>query len=69
MYLFGLNNCGPTPDWPVHRTLLSRGVLVCEHLTGHTALAGKRVEFMFNALNIEASNGAPARVVARLLRD
>ena len=31
-------------------------------------LAGKRVEFMFNALNIEASDGAPARVVARPLR-
>jgi kynurenine formamidase len=59
----------PGFDWPVHRTLLSCGVLVCEHLTGHAALAGKRVEFMFNALNIEASDGAPARVVARPLRN
>ena len=55
----------PGFDWPVHHTLLSRGVLVCEHLRGHAVLAGKRVEFMFNALNIAGSDGAPARVVAR----
>lgn len=52
-------------NWPVHLELLSHGVLVCEHLTGHTALAGKRVEFVFSALNIASSDGAPARVMAR----
>ena len=52
-------------NWPVHLELLSHGVLVCEHLTGHAALAGKRVEFVFSALNIVSSDGAPARVMAR----
>jgi kynurenine formamidase len=59
----------PGFDWPVHRVLLSHGVLVCEHLVRHTVLAGKRVEFMFNALNIKASDGAPARVLARPILD
>lgn len=56
----------PGFDWPVHQVLLSNGVLVCEHLTGVAKLAGKRVEFIFGALNIAASDGAPARVLARL---
>lgn len=55
----------PGFNWPVHNVLLSRGILVCEHLTGHTSLAGHRAEFIFAALNIEASDGAPARVLAR----
>jgi len=55
----------PGFDWPVHQVLLSNGVLVCEHLRGVAPLAGKRVEFMFAALNICASDGAPARVLAR----
>lgn len=59
----------PGFDWPVHRTLLSRGILICEHLTGHAVLAGQRVEFMFGALAIKGSDGAPARVVARLVAD
>lgn len=54
-------------DWPVHRTLLSRGILICEHLRGHAPLAGRHVEFMFGALPIAGSDGAPARVVARLV--
>jgi kynurenine formamidase len=56
-------------DWPVHKRLLSRGVLICEHLRGHAALAGRRAEFMFNALNIEGSDGSPARVLGRAIRD
>lgn len=55
-------------DWPVHHILLGNGTLVCEHLRNHTELAGRRVEFLFNALNIEGSDGAPARVLARPLR-
>jgi kynurenine formamidase len=55
----------PGFNWPVHHILLSRGILVCEHLRGHTVLAGKRVEFMFNALNVTGSDGAPARVLGR----
>lgn len=57
----------PEFDFPVHHTLLSRGVLVCEHLTNHAGLAGQRVEFLFAALNIRESDGAPARVLARPL--
>jgi kynurenine formamidase len=52
-------------NWPVHNELLSHGVLICEHLTGHSGLAGKRVEFVFSALNVRSSDGAPARVMAR----
>lgn len=59
----------PGFDWPVHRALLSRGILICEHLTGHAALAGKRVEFQFAALPIVNGDGAPARVLARAIED
>lgn len=52
-------------DWPFHHVLLSQGVLVSENLTGLAQLAGERVEFVFSALNIEESDGAPARVLAR----
>lgn len=70
----------PTPDlpvkrrpagfaWPIHHTLLCHGVLICEHLCGHTALLGAdgwgRAEFVVNALNIEGADGAPVRVLAR----
>jgi kynurenine formamidase len=52
-------------DFPVHNTLLSNGVLVAEHLTNMTPLAGRRVEIMFLAINIAGSDGAPARPIAR----
>lgn len=52
-------------DWPVHHVLLSRGVLVSEHLTNLDAISGGRAEFMFTALNVEGSDGSPARVLAR----
>ena len=58
----------PGFDWPVHHRLLGDGVLICEHLRGHAPLAGRRVEFMVNALNIAGSDGAPARVLARPVR-
>ena len=51
--------------WPVHQRLLRDGVLICEHLRGPRPLAGKRVEFIFGALSITGSDGAPARVMAR----
>ena len=53
--------------WPVHQILLSRGVLVAEHLTNLRALANQRVEAMFLAIPIAGSDGAPARVIARPL--
>lgn len=60
---------GPGFDWPVHRALLGNGILVCEHLTGHWGLAGRRVEFVFGALDIAGCDGAPARVLARTVAD
>jgi kynurenine formamidase len=60
-----LHRRGSDFNWPVHHELLGRGVIICEHLTGHVALAGKRVEFVFSALSIKSSDGAPARVMAR----
>ena len=59
----------PGFDWPVHRALLSCGILICEHLRGHDVFAGRRVEFAFGALPIAGSDGAPARVMARLTAD
>ena len=67
----------PTPDlpvprrpgegfgWPVHKILLSRGVLIAEHLTGLAPLAGQRVEIIIGAINIKGADGAPARILAR----
>jgi arylformamidase len=55
--------------WPIHHTLLSRGVLVGEFVRNMAPLAGRRVEVMFLALNIAGADGAPARVVARPLDD
>lgn len=70
----------PTPDaalmrrqegfsFPVHRLLLAHGVLIAEHLTNLDSLTGRRVEVLCNALNITGSDGAPARILARPLRD
>lgn len=56
-------------NWPVHHRLLRDGVLICEHLRGHAPLANRRAEFMFNALNIEGSDGSPVRAMARLVKD
>lgn len=55
----------PGFDWPVHKLLLGHGILICEHLTGHAALANERVEFSFGALPIVGGDGAQARVLAR----
>jgi kynurenine formamidase len=51
----------------VHKILLSRGVLIVEHLTGLEPLAGQRVEVIVGALNIQGADGGPARVLARPL--
>ena len=51
--------------FPVHHTLLSNGVLIAEHLTNLSPLAGRRVEIMFLGINIAGSDGAPARPIAR----
>ena len=55
----------PDFTWPVHRALLGDGVLIAEQLANLDSLVGQRVEFFFGALPIVASDGAPARVLAR----
>lgn len=55
--------------WPVHRVLLSRGVLIAEHLTGLEPFENRKVEVMLLGLNIRGSDGMPARAVARLIDD
>ena len=52
-------------NWPVHHVLLGHGVLVSEHLTNLATLADGHAEFMFLALNVQDSDGSPARVLAR----
>jgi arylformamidase len=59
------NQRSPDFAFPVHYTLLSRGVLIAEHVTNVAGLAGQRAEIMFLGLNIAGSDGVPARVVAR----
>lgn len=54
-------------DWPVHKVLLSAGVLISEHVTNLATLSGKRVEAMFAPLSIEGSDGGPVRALARAL--
>ena len=52
-------------SWPVHHVLLGHGGLVSEHLTNLATLADGHAEFMFLALNVQDSDGSPARVLAR----
>ncbi|TDR93190.1 cyclase family protein [Enterovirga rhinocerotis] len=56
-------------DWPVHKRLLSNGVLIAEHLTNLAPLRGKTVEVFCGALNIVGGDGAPARFVARAIEE
>jgi kynurenine formamidase len=56
-------------DFPVHNTLLRNGVLISEQITNVRALAGRRAEFVFLALNIVGGDGAPARVLGRPVAD
>lgn len=59
----------PDFDWPVHRILLGQGVLICEHLAAVPELDGRRVETIFAGLPVRSADGAPARVLARVLQD
>lgn len=55
----------PEFDYPIHKRLLSHGVLIAEHLTNMSSLRGMDVEVFCGALNIKGGDGAPARIVAR----
>jgi kynurenine formamidase len=52
-------------DYPIHRHLLSHGVLIAEHLIGLEPLNGRVVEVLCMGLKIVGGDGAPARIVAR----
>lgn len=52
-------------DFPVHRALLQRGVLIAEQLANLEALVSHRVEFFFGPLPIKGCDGSPARVLGR----
>lgn len=56
----------PAFDFPVHKALLSRGILIVEHITNIAPFAGKRIECCFFALAIAGADGGPVRAVARL---
>lgn len=51
--------------WPVHHELLGKGVLIAELVCVAPELSGRRIEAMFVGLNIEGSDGAPVRALAR----
>jgi kynurenine formamidase len=53
-------------NWPVHRRLLGAGVLVAEHLAHLDRVAGRRFEAFALPVPIVDSDGAPARIVARV---
>lgn len=55
----------PGFNWPTHHVLLSQGILVSENIRIPAALQAGRAEFLFLALNIEGSDGSPARVLGR----
>jgi kynurenine formamidase len=57
------------PDFafPVHRTLLGNDVLIVENLRNLGAVAGRSIELHALPIPIVAGDGAPARVVARII--
>lgn len=64
--MIGLDMCSPDKEpFPVHRILLSAGILIIENLTNLDKLVGK--EFTVYTLPIKlALDGAPARVIAQI---
>ncbi len=52
-------------DWPVHKTLLSNGILIAENIANLQSLNEGHVEVVAGALNIHGADGSPARVTAR----
>lgn len=54
-------------NFPVHRTLMGAGTLVVENLAAADALVGHRVEVVVGAIRLEGLDGAPARILARII--
>ncbi len=53
--------------FPVHHALLGAGVLIIENLVGLEQVAGRRIEVAAFPLKVRRGDGAPARVVARVV--
>jgi kynurenine formamidase len=54
-------------DWPVHRALLEREILVIENVCNMASLARRRVEVVAAPIGIRGADGAPVRLLARPL--
>ena len=64
--MIGLDSCSPDhPPFPIHRLLLSSGILIIENLTNLSKLAGKKFKVYALPIRLEL-DGAPARVIAEL---
>lgn len=57
-------------DWPVHHTLLPRGILIIENLgPGLELVTGHRVEILAVPLRVRGADGAPVVPLARVIED
>ncbi|MHB1537775.1 MAG: cyclase family protein [Solirubrobacteraceae bacterium] len=54
-------------DWPVHRALLEREILVIENACNMRSLAGERVEVIAAPINVKGGDGSPVRLLARAI--
>jgi arylformamidase len=54
------------PDYPVHRLLLGRGIVIVENLRGLRRLAGRVFRLVVAPIPLVGASGAPARVLAIL---
>ena len=57
------------PPYPVHRTLLSAGLIIIENLALPGELLEKRFTIVIAPLPLQGGSGAPARVYALLQRE
>lgn len=55
----------PGFDWPVHQVLLSRGILIAEHMANLSALRPGRIEAFFGVTSIVGADAGTARVIGR----
>lgn len=53
-------------DYPIHRLLLGRGVVIAENLAGVAQLEGLRFTLRVSPIPVVGGDGAPARIVAEV---
>jgi arylformamidase len=64
----------PTPlrpkgfDFPVHRTLLGKGVLIAENVANLAAIVGKKTRIMALPIRVKGGDAGHARIVAEILQ-